>query len=155
MRALVQRVHWAEVEIAGRIVGMIRKGLLVYAAVGAGDTAQCARQVARKIATLRIFPDREGRLNMSLHDVGGGILAISNFTLLADAGKGRRPALGRAAPASAAREIHDALLDGLRECGVGLATGAFGADMTIRSAADGPVNIVIDLPGDRAAGAAI
>ncbi|KPK80742.1 MAG: D-tyrosyl-tRNA(Tyr) deacylase, partial [Phycisphaerae bacterium SM23_33] len=89
MRALVQRVAWAEVEVEGRIVGRIANGLLVYVGVAAGDAPAQALWLAEKIAGLRIFEDEQGKLNRSVEDVGGGVLAISNFTLLADARKGR------------------------------------------------------------------
>ncbi len=97
MRALVQRVTWAEVEADGRPAGRIERGLLVYVGVGVADTAAQAPWLAEKVANLRIFEDAEGKLNLSVRDIGGAVLAISNFTLLADARKGRRPSFDAAA----------------------------------------------------------
>ena len=146
MRVLVQRVAWAEVEVEGSIVGRIEQGLLVYTAAGVGDSAGDAEWLAEKVAHLRIFQDEEGKLNRSVQDAGGGVLAISNFTLLADARKGRRPAFIAAAPAEQARPVHEAFLDALRRQGVPVATGVFGASMAVRSQAAGPVNLVLDSP---------
>jgi len=146
MRALVQRVAWAEVEAVGEVVGRIGRGLLVYAAVAAGDTAEDAAWLAGKVAGLRIFEDDAGRLNLSAGEVGGEVLAVSNFTLLADARKGRRPAFAAAAAADAARPVHEAFLAALRAAGARVAAGRFGAAMQVRSAADGPVNVMIDSP---------
>jgi len=146
MRALVQRVAWAEVEADGRLVGRIEKGLLVYVAVGVGDTAEDADWLAEKIAGLRIFEDQQGRLNIAVRDARGGVLAVSNFTLLADARKGRRPAFVAAAGFEQARPVHEAFVAGLRRRDVPVETGVFGAKMAVRSQAAGPVNVVIDSP---------
>lgn len=146
MRGLIQRVAWAEVEVDGRIVGRIGEGLLVHAAVGVDDGGDQARWLAEKVANLRIFTDDEGKLNRSVRDVGGQVLAISNFTLLADARKGRRPAFVAAAGSDQARPVHEAFLAALREQGVDVATGVFGAKMAIRSEAAGPVNVIVDTP---------
>ncbi len=146
MRAVVQRVAWAEVEVDGRIVGRIEKGLLVYAGVAVGDGDAQACWLAEKVANLRIFTDEAGKLNLSVSDLGGGVLAISNFTVLADARKGRRPAFVAAAGADEAQPVHEAFLAALRGRDIGVATGVFGAKMAIRSEAAGPVNVVIDTP---------
>lgn len=146
MRALVQRVTQAEVEVTGRVVGRIGPGLLVYVAVAVGDGDEQARWLAQKIAQLRIFEDDQDRLTRSVQDIWGDVLAISNFTLLADARKGRHPAFSAAAGAEQARPIHEAFLSALREQGVNVQTGEFGATMAIRSQAAGPVNVVIDVP---------
>ena len=146
MRALVQRVGWAEVVVDGRNVGRIEAGLLVYVAVGVDDTQAEAQWLAAKIADLRIFEDEGGKLNMSVRDARGGVLAVSNFTLLADARHGRRPAFADAAPAEQAEPIHEAFVAALRGEALNVATGLFGAHMAIRSRTDGPVNIVIDTP---------
>lgn len=148
MRALVQRVAWAEVAVEGRVVGRIESGLLVYVGVGAGDRPEDAAWLAGKVAGLRIFRDEAGKLNRSVREVGGAVLAISNFTLLGDARKGRRPAFVAAAPAEAARPLHEAFLAALRAEGVPVATGVFQAEMAVRSEAAGPVNIVIDSPSN-------
>ena len=149
MRAVVQRVAWAEVEVDGRVVGRIGKGLLVYVGVGVDDGPAEADWLASKLAGLRIFTDREGKLNLSVKEVGGAVLAISNFTLLADARKGRRPTFAAAAAAEQAEPVHEAFLAALRRQGVDVQTGVFGAKMAIRSQADGPVNIIVDSPKSR------
>ena len=146
MRAIIQRVAWAEVEVEGRIVGRIEQGLLVYAGVGVDDGAVQARWLAEKVANLRILTDEAGKLNRSVRDVGGRVLAISNFTVLADARKGRRPAFVAAAGSEQARPVHEAFLQALRDEGVGVEMGVFGAKMAIRSQADGPVNVIVDSP---------
>jgi len=97
MRALIQRVAWAEARIGEEVVGWIDRGLLVYVGVACGDGPPDARRLAEKVASLRVFDDAEGKLNLSVRDVAGGVLAVSNFTLLADARKGRRPAFSAAA----------------------------------------------------------
>jgi len=152
MKAVVQRVRWAQVEVDGRLVGRIERGLLVYAGVAVGDSAQEAGKLADKVANLRIFEDEGGKLNRSVQDVRGGVLAISNFTLLADARKGRRPAFVGAAPQETAGPVFECLVAALRATGLLVGQGVFGATMHIRSEADGPVNILLDVgtpsPGD-------
>ena len=145
MKAVIQRVRWAEVEVDGRIVGRVERGLLVYAGVAVGDTAQEAWKLADKVANLRIFEDEGGKLNLSVQDVRGGVLAISNFTLLADARKGRRPAFVGAAPQEVAGPVFEGFVAALRATGVTVQQGLFGATMCIRSEADGPVNILLDI----------
>ncbi|HUU60158.1 MAG TPA: D-aminoacyl-tRNA deacylase [Phycisphaerae bacterium] len=146
MRAVVQRVRWAEVEVDGEIHGRIAAGLLVYVGVATCDTPSEAARLAEKVAHLRIFEDPDGKLNVSLRDVRGDVLAIPNFTLLADARRGHRPAFAAAARGSAARTLFDAFADALAQTGVQVAKGVFGAHMVIRSAACGPVNIILELP---------
>lgn len=143
MLALLQRVKWAEVEVEGRIVSRIGPGLLVYIAVGRQDSPGDAEQLAEKVANLRIFGDENGKLNLSVRDARGGVLAISNFTLAGDAGKGRRPTFTAAASAAEAEPIYQAFLAALARSSCQVAGGVFGANMLIRSAADGPVNILI------------
>lgn len=149
MRVLVQRVTWAEVEVDGRVVGRIGQGLLAYTAVGVGDTAAQAQWLAEKVSGLRVFEDGQDKLNRSVQDVGGQVLAVSNFTLLADTRKGRRPAFVGTAKFDQARPVDQAFSDALRERGVDVAGGSFGAKMAIRSQADGPVNVIIDSPCGR------
>jgi len=146
MRAVVQRVRWAEVQVDGQAVGRIEHGLLVYAGVAEGDTAADAEYLADKVAGLRIFSDEQDKLNLSVRDVRGGVLAVSNFTLLADARKGRRPAFVKAARPEAAEPVHRAFVEALARRGVPVAQGKFGAAMRIFSEADGPVNIILDSP---------
>jgi D-tyrosyl-tRNA(Tyr) deacylase len=151
MKAVVQRVRWAEVEVEGRVVGRIERGLLVYAGVAVGDTLQEARRLADKVANLRIFQDDAGKLNLSVQDARGGVLAVSNFTLLADARKGRRPAFVGAAGQEVAGPIFDGFVAALRAAGLTVGQGVFGATMHIRSEADGPVNILLDMVAGEAA----
>jgi D-tyrosyl-tRNA(Tyr) deacylase len=146
MRALVQRVFWAEVEVEGRIVGRIDHGLLVYVGVAAGDVAADAQRLAEKVAHLRVFEDPAGKMNLSVRDVGGAVLAVSSFTLLADASKGRRPAFAGAADAAHAEALYGAFAGELRLQGCLVERGIFGAMMVVRSAAAGPVNVIIDFP---------
>ena len=148
MRALIQRVAWAEVEVDKEITGRIERGLLVYVGVCNIDTPADAEALACKVANLRIFEDTQGKLNLSVGDpaVDGGVLVISNFTLLADARKGRRPAFSAAAPGPVARPLHEKFATALAQQGCKVHQGVFGADMTIRSAADGPVNVIVDIP---------
>lgn len=146
MRALLQRVHRAEVEAAGEVTGRIGPGLLVYVGVAASDGPDEARRLAEKVARLRIFEDDRGKLNHSVQDVAGAVLAISNFTLLADARKGRRPSFAAAAAAPRAEPLHEAFVGALRGEGCCVECGVFGAEMTIRSDADGPVNVIVEMP---------
>jgi len=146
MRALVQRVNWAEVLVAGQIAGRVDRGLLVYVGVAAGDTEADAARLAEKVAQLRVFEDDGGKLNLSCKDVRGGVLAVSNFTLLADTRKGRRPAFTAAAAPEHAQRLYDAFLAALAGQSVKVERGVFRANMTIHSAAAGPVNVLIDVP---------
>lgn len=146
MRVLIQRVQWAEVQAAGKLAGRIGPGLLVYVGVAPSDTAADAAKLARKVAELRIFDDEDGKLNRNVQDVQGGVLGISNFTLMADARKGRRPALTGAAGADLAKDLYDKFLAELRHQGCEVAGGVFGAAMVVSSAADGPINIILDIP---------
>ncbi len=146
MKAIVQRVDRASVVSDGTLTGQIDRGLLVYVGVATDDTPAVARKLARKVANVRIFDDSDGRLNLSVLDIGGGVLAISNFTVQADTRKGRRPAFTNAAPGPQAQPLHEAFLAALQQEGCPVATGVFGAHMAIDSRADGPVNVIIDIP---------
>ncbi|MHC4562556.1 MAG: D-aminoacyl-tRNA deacylase [Planctomycetota bacterium] len=148
MRALIQRVKEARVTVAGQIIARIGHGLLVYVGVAAGDDELAAGWLADKVANLRVFGDDDGKLNRSVLDVRGGVLAVPNFTLQADARKGRRPSFTSAAQPDCAKHLHDRFVEALRtyDCPVG--SGLFGAEMLIDSVADGPVNIVLDTPED-------
>lgn len=146
MRALVQRVRSAEVIAAGRSVGRTGHGLLVYLGVGTSDNADNARLLGEKIANLRIFEDDAGKLNLSVQDVRGGVLVVSNFTLMGDTRKGRRPSFAAAAGAESAEPLYDAFVVALTERGCRVARGAFGEHMEITSVADGPVNLVVQFP---------
>lgn len=146
MRALVQRVDWAEVMVAGRVVGRIDHGLLVYVGVAVGDTAADAVRLAEKVAQLRIFEDDDGKMNKSCQDVRGGVLAVSNFTLLADTRKGRRPAFTAAAAPELAERLYVTFSAALAEQSLTVARGIFRATMRIQSAAAGPVNVLVEVP---------
>lgn len=146
MRALVQRVRSARVVVDGDVAGRIEQGLLVYVGVATWDTPADARRVAEKVAHLRIFEDDRGKLNRSLQDVRGGVLAISNFTLLGDVRKGRRPAFVDAAGGARAEALFEEFVSELKRLERPVATGVFGAHMDIDSAADGPVNLIVEFP---------
>ena len=145
MKAVLQRVRHAEVTVDSTVVGLIDAGLLVYVGAAGGDTPDEARKLAEKIAALRIFEDSDGKLNLSVRDVAGGVLVVPNFTLQADARKGRRPAFTGAARGDQARPLCNALAGFLADLGCQVATGVFGAHMIIDSQADGPVNIILDI----------
>ena len=144
MRALVQRVTRGAVRVAGETVGAIGAGLVILVGVGEEDGPAEAAALANKIATLRIFGDAEGKFNLSLLDTGGAALVVSQFTLFADARKGRRPSFVRAAPPDRAEALVDAFAAALRAAGVTVATGRFGAHMAVEIHNDGPVTIWLD-----------
>lgn len=144
VRAVIQRVSEARVEVEGRVVGRIGPGLVALIGVARTDTGEDARQIADKIAHLRIFPDGEGRMNLSAREAGVEALMISQFTLLGDARKGRRPSYTEAAPPETAEPLYEACCQALRDLGVPVATGVFGAMMRIPLVADGPVTILLD-----------
>jgi D-tyrosyl-tRNA(Tyr) deacylase len=143
MRAVVQRVSRACVRVSDEVVGEIGPGLLVLLGVGRGDGAADAERLASKVARLRIFEDEEGRFNLSLLDAGGGVLVVSQFTLLADTSRGNRPGFSDAAPPEEARPLVDAFCDHLRRLGPSVATGRFGASMAVELVNDRPVTIVL------------
>lgn len=144
MRIVLQRVLRAAVSVDGAVVGEIGPGLVLLVGVEAGDDDSEARRIARKCAECRIFSDAEGRFNLSILDTGGAALVVSQFTLLADVRKGRRPSFTRAAEPDRAAPVVDAFADELRALGVPLASGVFGAAMQVDLVNDGPVTIVID-----------
>jgi D-aminoacyl-tRNA deacylase len=145
MRGVVQRVARAEVRVEGRTVGSIGPGMLVFVGVGEGDTAEQADRLAGKLARLRIFVDDEGRMNRSVLDIGGEVLVVSQFTLLADTSRGNRPSfLGAAAP-DMAEPLVERVAEGLRAAGLRIAMGEFGAHMEVDLVNDGPVTIVLEL----------
>jgi D-tyrosyl-tRNA(Tyr) deacylase len=144
VRAVLQRVARARVTVDNVEVGAIGPGLLALIGVAADDGPEDVRQVAAKIRDLRIFEDEQGKMNRSLGDVGGAVLAVSQFTLYGDTRKGRRPSFDRAAPADTGRVLFDALIAGLREAGVLVETGTFRAHMQVELVNDGPVTILID-----------
>ena len=145
MRALIQRVREASVSVDGRVVGAIGQGILVLAAMAAGDTDADRDWLARKIVALRVFDDAEGVMNRSVADVAGAILAVSQFTLFASTKKGNRPSWSGAAAPEIARPKFDGFVASLaRELGGPVATGTFGAAMQVALVNDGPVTIWLD-----------
>lgn len=144
MRAVVQRVSQASVSVDGEVVGGIGRGVVVLVGVTHGDTQEQADWLARKVAGLRIFKDREGKMNAGLLDVDGAALVISQFTLYADARKGRRPSFTDAALPEAAEPLVDHFAHVLRDCGVPVETGVFGAYMLVEIHNDGPVTILLE-----------
>jgi D-tyrosyl-tRNA(Tyr) deacylase len=146
VRALIQRVSEASVEVGGERVAAVGGGLLVLVAAGAGDGPDAPAQLAAKVARLRIFADAEGRMNRSITDVGGEALVVSQFTLYADVRRGNRPGFTGAAPPEVGERLVDAFAAALRELGVPVQTGRFGAHMQVALVNDGPVTIWLDLP---------
>ena len=142
MRAVVQRVTNADVKIGGRVNGKIDDGLLVLLGVGNGDTEEDMKYIADKIIKLRIFSDENDKMNLSLEDVGGSMLVISQFTLYGDCSHGRRPYFGNAMePVSA---MYEKFVAYIREQGIHTETGEFGADMKVSLTNDGPVTIILE-----------
>ncbi len=144
MRAVIQRVARATVAVGSETVGAIGPGLLALVGVAADDGLSDAAYVAAKIRELRIFEDDHGKMNRSLVDTGGSVLAVSQFTLYGDARKGRRPSFDRAAPAETGRVLFDALVAELRAAGVPVETGTYGTHMRVELVNDGPVTILVD-----------
>jgi D-tyrosyl-tRNA(Tyr) deacylase len=144
MRAVIQRVTEASVTVNNQIVGQIGEGLLVLLGIGVGDQLAEATLLAEKIANMRIFADDDGRFNRSVLDAGGAALVISQFTLYADTRRGRRPSFVAAAPPELAAPLVDAFVAALRERGMTVASGVFGAHMHVALLNDGPVTIVLD-----------
>ena len=144
MRCVVQRVKEASVTIAGETVGKIGPGYMVLIGVSVEDTEKDVRYMADKVPNLRIFEDAEDKMNLSLKDVGGEILAVSQFTLYGDARGGRRPSFIAAARPEAANELYEQLVAGWREQGIHVETGRFRTHMEVGLVNDGPVTILLD-----------
>lgn len=144
MRCVVQRVSAASVSVDGRVVGEIQHGLVALIGVAAGDGAADITYVASKIRDLRVFEDAQGKMNRSVEEVGGAVLAVSQFTLLGDVRRGRRPSFDDAAAASDARHTYDAVLQALKTAGVRVEAGVFQADMALTLTNEGPVTILLD-----------
>lgn len=148
MRAVIQRVRSARITVATEVIGSCGPGLLVLLGVAEGDGLAEVDALVSKTARLRIFADEEGRMNRSMIDVSGEALVVSQFTLCADTRKGNRPSFAHAAAPSVAAPLIDRFVTGLRESGVSVETGSFGADMLVTLENDGPVTMVLDqLPG--------
>lgn len=144
MRAVVQRVKESSVVVEGAVVGAIGAGLLLLVGVEEGDGPEDARYIADKSAELRIFNDAEGKFNLSVEETGGAVLVISQFTLHGDCRRGRRPSFSHAARPEQAIPLYEAVAARLRERGLTVATGIFGAMMQVHLINDGPVTILLD-----------
>jgi len=144
MRAVVQRVSRAEVRVNGEALGRIGTGFAVLVGVAVDDDESDAQRLAEKVAGLRVFEDGDGAMNLALPDVGGGVLLISQFTLLGDARKGRRPSFIEAAPGPVAERLYERVATLLRTQGIDVQTGQFGATMDVELVNSGPVTILLD-----------
>ena len=144
MRVVIQRVSASKVTVDGVVVGEIGPGLCILVGVAPDDTAHDAERLADKIANLRIFADEEGKMNRSLLDIGGAVLAISQFTLYADCRKGRRPSFVKAASPEVGNARYEHFVGRLRDMNIEVATGVFGAEMKVEITNEGPVTIVMD-----------
>jgi len=144
MRAVVQRVSRARVDIRGETVGRVDQGLAVFLGVGPDDGPEDARSMADKVLHLRIFPDREDKMNRSVLDLRGQLLVVSQFTLYGDCRKGRRPSYAGAAPPEKAQLLYEAFVSELRRSGLGIETGRFQEQMEVHLVNDGPVTLLLD-----------
>lgn len=144
MRAVVQRVTESSVEVNNRVIGKIGQGLLVLLGISSEDTEKDSEYILRKILGLRVFNDQEGNMNLSVSDISGELLLVSQFTLYGDARKGNRPSYIRAAKSDSSKIIYDSFIKKLEASGVKFETGKFGADMNVSIKNDGPVTILLD-----------
>lgn len=144
MRAVIQRVSRASVTVGGEIAGQIGRGCMVLLGVGLGDTEADAAYLAEKVCGLRIFEDEQGKMNRSVQDVGGSVLAVSQFTLYGDARKGKRPSFDAAARPERARELYELFVERVRAAGLHCETGRFQEMMQVELVNDGPVTILLD-----------
>ena len=144
MRVVLQRVAHASVTVDGEIIGKIQRGFLLLVGVTHDDAMEDIEYLVRKIVQMRIFEDEEGKLNRSIQDIGGEILSVSQFTLYADTKKGNRPSFSKAAPGDVALEMFEQFNGLLRDTGIPVETGQFGADMKVELLNDGPVTILLD-----------
>ena len=144
MRAVVQRVLQASVTVEDRCVATIERGLLVLLGIGHDDNSAIARKFGEKIASLRIFEDGQGRMNLGLGEVGGSVLCVSQFTLYGDVRRGRRPSFEAAATPDSARPLYEAFCSAVEDAGVQCGRGAFGEHMRVRLVNDGPVTLILD-----------
>ncbi len=144
MRAVLQRVRRGRVSVDGNTIAAIERGLVILIGVGQADTASEAEWLAEKCAVLRVFEDNQGKTNLSVQDVGGEVLVVSQFTLYADTRKGRRPSFINAAPPEIAQPLVDHFVDHLGGLGVSVQKGVFGAHMLVEIENDGPVTIILE-----------
>jgi D-tyrosyl-tRNA(Tyr) deacylase len=145
MKAVIQRCHSAQVEVEGKIVGQIGRGLVVFLGVDGDDDESIAVRLAQKVAALRIFDDDTGKFNFSVRDTGGAALVISNFTICGDARKGTRPNFSAAAPPALADHLYSRFVKLLTEQGIQVQTGVFGASMRVLVDNDGPVTVILEV----------
>ncbi len=145
MRAVIQRVRYGSVTINGNIISEIRKGLVILLGAGPEDNENTAQAMARKTALLRIFEDDQEKMNLSILDVKGEAIVVSQFTLYGDTRKGNRPSFIGAAPPEIARPLVDRFAEALREQGIPTQTGEFGANMLVKIENDGPVTILLEM----------
>jgi D-tyrosyl-tRNA(Tyr) deacylase len=144
VRAVAQRVSEASVWVDGERVGAIDRGLLVYLGAAQGDGDDDVSMMAQKLAGLRIFPNDEGKMSLSVQDIGGDVLVVSQFTLFGDVRRGRRPSFDGAAPPAEAEALYARTVEAIREHGLRVETGRFRATMDVQSRVDGPVTILVD-----------
>ncbi len=144
MRIVVQRVSKAAVSVNSGVIAEINRGLLVYLGVTHNDTENDAQFIAEKITGLRVFPDRQGKMNLSINDINGDVMLVSNFTLHGDCRKGRRPGFDKAAKPELANQLYKKVTELIREKGVNVQKGRFGEHMEIESTNDGPVTFILD-----------
>ena len=144
MRVVLQRVAHASVTVEEKVIGKIQRGFLLLVGVTHDDAMEDMEYLVRKIVQMRIFEDEEGKLNRSIQDIGGEILSVSQFTLYADTKKGNRPSFSKAAPEEVALEMFEQFNGLLRDTGIPVETGQFGADMKVELLNDGPVTILLD-----------
>ncbi|AUF94522.1 D-aminoacyl-tRNA deacylase [Pseudomonas shirazensis] len=145
MKALLQRVQNARVEVAGEVVGAVEQGLLVLVAVEPADTREHADKLLHKLLNYRVFSDADGKMNLSLKDIGGGLLLVSQFTLAADTRSGMRPGFSTAAPPALGAELFEYLMGQARASHDDVASGRFGADMQVHLVNDGPVTFMLQI----------
>ena len=144
MRVVLQRVSHASVTVEEKVIGKIKRGFLLLVGVTHDDAMEDMEYLVRKIVQMRIFEDEEGKLNHSIQDIGGEILSVSQFTLYADTKKGNRPSFSKAAPGDVAIDMFEQFNSLLRDTGIPVETGQFGADMKVELLNDGPVTILLD-----------
>lgn len=144
MRAVIQRVSEASVQVRGEVISSIGEGLLILVAAGKDDEEEAARKLAAKVTRLRIFPDEEGKMNRSLSDFGGAALVVSQFTLYADTRKGNRPSFISAADPDSAEPLVEVFADEMKDIGIEVSKGIFGAQMRVSLVNEGPVTIILD-----------